>query len=184
MKKSLLTFLFVVGLIGSASSAVVTGIGSGDIGYPTYSGQYRNINIQFLIPSLDISQYFNSAELTLNYGFNRGTIQEYSNGRQIKVTLASMQTEQWIINPAPNQEYKFSLNSDILSAITAASGNSFYATVDLILPSGFDRFTQMAFTTIDSSQIKLTSVPEPSTYALFGMGAIAMAMVLRRKKRA
>lgn len=134
MKKSLLTFLFVVGLIGSASSAVVTGIGSGDIGYPTYSGQYRNINIQFLIPSLDISQYFNSAELTLNYGFNRGTIQEYSNGRQIKVTLASMQTEQWIINPAPNQEYKFSLNSDILSAITAASGNSFYATVDLILP--------------------------------------------------
>jgi hypothetical protein len=28
------------------------------------------------------------------------------------------------------------------------------------------------------------SVPEPSTYALFGLGAIGMLMVLRRKKSA
>jgi hypothetical protein len=181
MRKLILSLLVAVGLIGSASSAVVTGIGSGNIGYPSYSGQYQNITLQFLMPSLNINEYFDSAELTIDYGFNRGMYQEYSNGRQMKVTLGSMQQEQWFINSNPNQEYKFSLNSDILSNITASSGSTLYATVDLILPSGFDRFTQSAFTTIDSSQINLTVVPEPSTYALFGLGALAMIVAYRRK---
>jgi len=30
----------------------------------------------------------------------------------------------------------------------------------------------------------LQSVPEPSTYALFGIGAIGMLMVMRRKRAA
>ena len=34
------------------------------------------------------------------------------------------------------------------------------------------------------SNLKVTSVPEPSTYALFGLGAIGMLMVLRKKKTA
>ena len=34
------------------------------------------------------------------------------------------------------------------------------------------------------AEIALQSVPEPSTYALFGLGAIGMLMVLRRKKTA
>jgi hypothetical protein len=40
---------------------------------------------------------------------------------------------------------------------------------------------------IDASSIgpvTISSVPEPSTYALFGIGAIGMLMVMRRKKTA
>jgi hypothetical protein len=43
-------------------------------------------------------------------------------------------------------------------------------------------------TALSSSQVSqlytLQSAPEPSTYALFGIGAIGMLMVMRRKKRA
>ena len=36
----------------------------------------------------------------------------------------------------------------------------------------------------DNTGAAITVVPEPSTYALFGLGAIGMLMVLRRKKTA
>jgi len=43
-------------------------------------------------------------------------------------------------------------------------------------------------TALSSSQVSqlytLQSAPEPSTYALFGIGAIGMLMVIRRKKAA
>jgi hypothetical protein len=43
-------------------------------------------------------------------------------------------------------------------------------------------------TALSSSQVSslytLQSAPEPSTYALFGIGAIALLMVLRRKRTA
>ncbi len=37
---------------------------------------------------------------------------------------------------------------------------------------------------VEVDNISVTAVPEPSTYALFGLGAIGMLMVMRRKKTA
>jgi hypothetical protein len=182
MKKTILFLLVAVGLISSASSADVIGNGSGNIGYPTYSGVYRNLTISLELPLLNGGDFFSSGEFTLNYGFNRGAWQEYQNGRIIKINLNSLQSEQWMPDSSAYQVHTFALNYDTLAAISGSSGNVLYATVDLQMPYGFDRFTQSGYVTIDSSQISLESMPEPSPYALFGIGAIGMLMVLRRKK--
>jgi hypothetical protein len=47
-----------------------------------------------------------------------------------------------------------------------------------ILPS-YDEGTGIGFRVASVADV----VPEPSTYALFGLGAIGMLMVLRRKKK-
>jgi hypothetical protein len=47
------------------------------------------------------------------------------------------------------------------------------------------QFYNTALTSQQVSQLYgMQSVPEPSTYALFGLGAIGMLMMMRRKKTA
>jgi len=91
-----------------------------------------------------------------------------------------------------NTIYSISLNDAGLTAINQASGG--YFALGLVLPvATINPYNQIeyGFNNTSSStagdgnvQLSINVIPEPSTYALFGIGAIAMLMVLRRKKTA
>ena len=61
---------------------------------------------------------------------------------------------------------------------------SFYTTTDLITLSFTDISNETFSIDVGLDNVKVQAVPEPSTYALFGIGAIGLLMVLRRKKTA
>jgi hypothetical protein len=86
----------------------------------------------------------------------------------------------WIPNVLSNPIASFTSDYGLGARIENNSPNYFSsgAMSDLL-------FYQTALTSTQvSSLYALQSVPEPSTYALFGLGAIGMLMVLRRKKTA
>jgi len=65
----------------------------------------------------------------------------------------------------------FGRDGSVLSDITAGNGGELIPTFDLWGLVGFR-----------VASVDIGSIPEPSTYALFGIGAIGMLMVMRRKK--
>jgi len=77
-------------------------------------------------------------------------------------------------------------NNSIIEYRTQRGGN-FAFTVDQLQSSSRD-FVSAGYDGKDEgigfrvASVDIGSIPEPSTYALFGIGAIAMLMVLRRKK--
>jgi len=60
----------------------------------------------------------------------------------------------------------------------------FHSNTNLITISFTDISNETFSIDVGLDNLKVESVPEPSTYALFGLGAIGMLMVLRRKKTA
>lgn len=181
---TLILVVFLVGLKNLAESATILtvfGSGSGNVGYPTYSGTYVNVTIQFSLPSLTQDEYYESGNLQINYSFSSG--QQYSNGRTLSANINSQQMESWSISPGNNQTQTILLNSGTLLNFTSLAGQNVNTVVNLTMPAGFDRFTQRGWVTVDSSQLTLNSVPEPSSLSLlFAGGAILLGIRNTRKK--
>jgi hypothetical protein len=88
-----------------------------------------------------------------------------------------------------NTTYSISLNDDGLTAINQASGG--YFSLGLVLPvATINPNTQLeyGFNNTSSStagdgnvQLSIDVIPEPSAYALFGIGALALVVAYRRK---
>jgi hypothetical protein len=174
---TLILVVFLVGLKNLAKSATiltVSGSGSGNVGYPTYSGSYVNVAVQFNLPSLSQGEYYESGNLQINYSFSAG--QERSTGRTLSANINSQQLESWSISPGSNQSKIISLASGALLNFTSLSGQNINTVINLTMPAGFDRFTQRGWVTVDSSQLTLNSVPELSSLSLlFAGGAVLMA---------
>jgi PEP-CTERM motif len=208
MKNLLLCTLLALGLIGRVSAQIITfddlalpssgsGTLSGGIITNGYSGLnwnnfgYQNGNLYFANPSgyqngvisqsnvafnpfgsnSSISSYsrfdFNSAYFTAAWQDGLTiTINGLNNGNQIysRAFTVSTQTPQFeVFNWSNLTELDFS-----------SSGG--------VPHSGFSRFgTEFV---MDNLSVSPQSVPEPSIYALFGIGAIGMLMVMLRKKAA
>jgi hypothetical protein len=64
---------------------------------------------------------------------------------------------------------------------------SILSTNDMIVGSRLSissQWSDTGGTGLRVSSLNVQAIPEPSTYALFGLGAIGMLMVMRRKKTA
>jgi len=160
----------------------ISGQGSGDVGYLRYVGPsgYKNLIIQFILPELHPGEYFSSGEFSIDYGVNRGVYQSYQYNRTMSATINSLQTQQWTPNQNINQTFFFSLNENILSAMTGIQGQTISTQIDLIMPSGFDSYITTAWETIDSSRLTLAVAPEPSSMSLIALGALVVALRRRR----
>lgn len=161
-----------------ATILTISGSGTGNVGYPTFSGTYVNVTIQFNLPTLTQNNYFESGNLQINYSFSSG--QQYTNGRTLSANINSQQNESWGITPGNNQTQNITLNSNTLLNLTANAGQSVSTIVNLTMPTGFDRFTQRGWITVDSSQMVLSSVPEPSILSL--LVVTGSLFVFRRRR--
>jgi hypothetical protein len=146
--------ILVLARFCTAAEYTVNGTGSGDVGYPTYSGQYKSLNLSFSLPVVESRETFTSAELHLNYTFPSG--QEYSTGRKVAIALNN-QSENWTIFVGSNQNKTIILNKDSLDFLKINNGKLVTVPVNLIMPSGFDRFTQRGWIAVNSSKLLFRS---------------------------
>lgn len=123
--------------------------------------QIYGVGIQFNVPS----DYWNTAhQITVTY--DSGNLNAYLDGISIGSTYSSIQ---------------LSTNSvATISAFNNKDGTSTLATADAIYYNA--AFYNRSLSSNEVSQLYVQTVPEPSTYALFGLGAIGMLIALRRKK--
>jgi hypothetical protein len=82
-------------------------------------------------------------------------------GRAINYSIDNILVSRWISNVEISPIYQIGFN------ISSAGGGSYSYNISQVIVNP-----------------EFTAIPEPSTYALFGIGAIGMLMVLRRKKTA
>ena len=76
-------------------------------------------------------------------------------------------------------------NGNYLDGIAIDGANNIFATYgDSILKITPEAVSSVYLSGLSGSGVGILIVPEPSTYALFGIGAIGMLMVMRRKKTA
>ena len=163
----------------SATVLTVAGSGTGNVGYPTYSGTYVNVTISFILPTLAQNEYYTSGDMEINYSFPTG--QQSSTGRSMSANINSQQLETWNISQGLNQTKTISLNSGTLLSFASSGGQTINTVVNLTMPTGFDRFTMRGWVTVDSSQLLLTSVPEPTILSLLNLASLSL-FYKRRKK--
>jgi hypothetical protein len=151
--------------------------------------------------SFDVSSFIDRLQVTDNQytGLN-------FNGSQVNITTTP--STPFTIPANTSQTFTFSLTSllpggnpfsqnlapQYLSSYQSGNGSgivSFSATISPDFTSSGSFSDISDFNTanwLNTTELQLTytytAVPEPSTYALFGLGAIGMLMVMRRKKTA
>ena len=213
MKKTILSLLVAAGLIGSCFGSVIT-VSDVTKGYSnSFDSQYFNqtaLNLDFGVSSGDsmsISWIYNSAPTPPSYATTDGS---YNNTTSFSglggggyATLYKLVSTFNVNADSINlhdgflgYEYPLTLQtafiaqSNLLSVnlinnfsqLNQASG-LFYEYVNAFPYGYYGRFWNQSnrqYNWTDSVSI----VPEPSTYALFGIGAIGLLMVMRRKKTA
>jgi hypothetical protein len=234
MKKSLLSFLVAIGLIGSASAAPIvsfdvyfsphnngnetrlswtfTGIGtfaSDQIDYSESGSGWNGVGIFINGEYYGGESYFNPNAFNKNgeagsYGPNADVISAGS-FTQGSTTLQITNVSAWDYWQAPlifTEDTSFlGPFMQIFSAVGLSTGDfplykageqfSYQAGVDnYVLNVPFDVFKVGIYSDTDTTTFvqpwtsTIYVVPEPTTYALFGIGGIGLLMVLRRKKTA
>jgi len=137
------------------------------------------------------------------WGYNAGLTFNYLDGSSSNIRLGGLGLYSPDGGAPPYQAFFFLVDSSSVpsSSFNNATGFSFYVTRDGPLSSGggtYDYYNvgnlngndvnKLAFYTSTSSTsdpgASVIVVPEPCTYALFGIGAVGMLLVMRRKKTA
>jgi hypothetical protein len=108
-------------------------------------------------------------------------------GQQEHVMLSSPNQliGDWSINFNTNYFPELSIYASISGDKTALKNFEYYYKNTLLCPPDFVDKLNLFSSAVDGGTFSVTNqtVPEPSTYALFGIGAIGMLMVLRRRKK-
>ena len=221
MKKHILSLLVSVGLIGSASAAVVlSNIENQVSGYASVSQSHTAAGFQVPImgsPSMESfssqnayisfqtgndSYTLNSVTFILGSFTSSGPLTWFSsnlytdkNGSRDQPIFSLLngsigsQSGEFIPTSntilTSNTKYWLGLN------ISAAQSISYTISQQLAVTTDANYFSQDGWAMISSTantpgslmySVSATAVPEPSTYALFGIGAIGMLVVLARKR--
>ena len=202
MKKIILALALVAGLTSFAGNAKAQNlIQNGDFSYYSisYNGPSRPKYETVTLDNWIIEGQFN--DVSLGNGYLSGNALIMGAGpsditdkisQTINTTIGTEYTFSFYIKGTDNntQNLVFA-DANALRIINIQNNNSY---ADWTLLSG--NFVATAnSTTIDMgtytsdnfhtvSNVSVTAVPEPSTYALFGLGALALVVVYRRKKTA
>jgi hypothetical protein len=199
MKKPLLALVLSAGLTsfaGSAKAAIITAnlnqtaTGSGYIGFgfnngaiisdfnygidgswqPSWNMMERNFpasgSIGFMNGQSAGNGYFNGSNTPLSYGTLIGGSLSYQTGGPSYIGVNFSSGQYWAV--------KFN----------QGNGNFNYGWVQVDVTDSGMTFGMAAVNTTLNESItagQITAVPEPSTYALFGLGALALVVAYRRK---
>ena len=200
MKKTILALALVAGLTsfaGSAKAAVVTanlnqftGSPSSYIGFGYNDGVINSnyndgidgswvpggVNVKGPFPAIGRigfnngqsagDGYYDAGNTPLQYGAIINALVSYQTGGSGSIGVAQSTGGYWAV--------KFN----------AGGGNFNYGYVQVDVTSSGMTFGMAGVETTPNLAITAGAVPEPSTYALLGIGAMGLLMVLRRKKTA
>jgi hypothetical protein len=202
MKKTILALALVAGLTsfaGSAKAAIITAnlnqttTGSGYIGFGFNNGEINSDfnygidgswrasenmlgritpasgSIGFMNGQSAGNGYFNGSNKPLSYGTLIGESLSYHTSGRGNIGVNFSSGQYWAV--------KFN----------QGNGNFNYGWVQVDVTDSGMTFGMAAVNTTLNESItagQITAVPEPSTYALFGIGALGLLMVVRRNKKA
>jgi len=202
MKKYILSLLVAVGLIGSGNTQVITITDNTSGCYQTFNSSHFNNDVEIL--NFGINKGDN---MTINYQLNESppsyasTTTDVSSGGQGSVgsmTVSSVNSGQINFGVSTftlgfsyagiSTTYNFVSPSLIsysmpLNFTASMEYQHFSGGYQTYLGQYNIPYREYGSTFVHSYWTEsLTVIPEPSTYALFGIGAIGMLMVMRRKK--
>lgn len=115
-----------------------------------------------------LQQDLSNLQVAQQYNLSFYTTASYTN-RPFSLTASVGGTQVGVVNSTAPSAYQWGLNNFTFTA------NSTTATLR------FD-FSDLNYSRVALDNVSVTAVPEPSTYAFFGLGALALVMAYRRRR--